>query len=130
MVNKDQFTVTLESEVYVMQDEEQIGESSNVIPGEFLGWVSITTDDFNLSDEDVYNLLDVSHIDQEFARTLLDICLNAEHMSKFNQKTDGTFVVDDIWISGRVSRSYLNTVGDKNVIKTVKNYNSDIDIID
>jgi hypothetical protein len=113
-----------------MQDEEQIGESSNIIPGEFLGWVSITTDDFNLSDEDVCDLLDVSHIDQEFARTLLDICLDAEHMNNFEHETTGSFVVDDIWISGRVSRSYLNSVGNKDVIKTVKNYNSDIDIID
>lgn len=130
MVDKNQFSVSLECEVYLMQGSKQIGESSNIIPGEFFGWVSITTDDFDLSSDDVSNLLEVSHIDEEFARRLLDLCLENEKIRNFRQKNHDEIVVKDIWVSGYISSSYLTDVANDRTVDTVRDHNSDIRIVD
>ena len=130
MNNTEKFSVSLECEVYLMEDSERIGESSSIVPGEFIGWTSITSDDFDLSDDDVYKLLEVSHIKEEFARKLLDLCFSVRQMRKFNQKNSGSrFVMKDIWISGHISEKYLNSIGDEDVIDKLKNYNEEIRII-
>ena len=131
MINEEQFSVSLECEVYLVQEAESVGESSSIIPGKFIGWTSITSDDFNLSDDNVYELLQVSHIKEEFARKLLNICLSTIQMKKFNQKNSkNKLTVKDIWISGYISRKYLYSIGDDELLDKVENYNDEIRIVD
>lgn len=104
--------MSLEGEVYVKQEPQSISNSSTIISGEFLGWISLTTDDFQLSDSDIDELVKIAHIKQEFSRTLLSKFLSSEEMEHFEQDYERSYVMDDIWFSGHISRSYLQEVLD------------------
>lgn len=123
---EDDYSIWVECEVYIAKEPNFIGESSSIVPGEFVGWVSIGSDDLELSDKEMYKLLDNIHIEEEFARIVLENCLNSKQLT--NPPKGGEYVPKNISIEGYISETYLRKIGDKDFVEMVKQYNTELTI--
>ncbi len=131
----DRFTFSVECKLYLAESENTIGDSSTITPGEFVGWVSLTTEDVELSDRDVYSLLDVAHIESELARSIVDLCVSPADLRRVGGTGTERIEVEDVWISGSISQAYLESLdesfdGAYSVSETLAEYETGIEVIE
>jgi len=132
MESEQNFKLEIECKVYDSGGISEVGQSSTVRSGEFVGWVSLTSDDLSLSVEDILELLDVAHAERSLAAVFLE---------KHNSQTGclkelgviGEFETEDVWMNGYVSKEYLEDVialmdGGSEAVESIYTYDTPIQV--
>lgn len=109
---EDGFEVSVECEVYVMGDVYESGEDgmNALVDGEFVGWVSVSSDEVELSDEEVVEMLDDAHVVSELACDVIEACVPRRHLRACGVKRGHRLEVEDVWVDGFVTRDVLESV--------------------
>lgn len=133
MASSEDFIMEVECRVYEMERDVDAGKHSNVMPGSFAGWVSLSSKDLDLRDEQVFELLDSAHARQSFIRQFLKMhdrqsgCLRTLGVH-------GRVEYDNAWVSCRVTDEYLESVisemenGDV-VLESLEEYDTPVEVV-
>lgn len=126
------FSMSVECRVYEMERPTDVGERSSVVPGSFAGWVSLSSEDISLSDDEVFELLDSAHAEQSFIRRFLQIhnnqsgCLRTVGVAEQVE-------FDNVWVDCGVDVSYLESVigemdGGDAVLDSIDKYDTPVEV--
>jgi hypothetical protein len=130
------FKMTVEGRVFLVGDSVDVGERSNVVPGEFVGWASLSSECFEITDEEVFDLLNTAHARLSFLWDFLEL---------HNRKTgsleelgvevgDNVEVGRDAFVICRIEESYLEDVigdmdGGEMVLDSLEKYDTEVDVV-
>jgi hypothetical protein len=129
------FDVVVEGRVFSAGGRVDVGSHSSVVTGDFAGWVSLSSKDFEITDEEVFDLLNVAHARKSFVWDFLELH-DQKTCSLQELGIDCTDAVDfkDMWINCRIEQGYLEDVigsrdGGEMILESLDKYDTEVDIV-
>lgn len=132
-MSRSVLTGFVECRVYDRSEPVSVGEHSDVMAGEFCGWVSLSARDVEFSDDEVFELLDSAHARDSFIRQFFALH-NKATGSMRELGVTGTVEVDSVSMEFRVTESYLNEVigemdGGGKVLDSLERYDTPVTVV-
>lgn len=109
------FILEVEGRLFVLSEQRQVGEGSFVSDEEVLGRVSISSRDIELSDEEVFELLDTAHARQSFLEKFVGMHDKRTGLLSELGVGSGERVVfgEDVWVRCKVPEDYLSELAER-----------------
>lgn len=131
------FKMVVEGRVFSIEERVDVGDHSSVIPGEFSGIVSLSSKSFEMTDEEVFELLDVAHARQSFVLEFLELHdRKTRSLRKLGvTRTDTVEFDDEMWVNCYVEQEYLENVigefdGGERILESLDRYDTEVVIVD
>lgn len=136
MCDNKPFEMSVEGRVFAIDNSTDIDDYSTVVSGEFAGWVSLSSKSFEMTDEEIFALLNVADAEKPFALDFLEL---------HNQKTGSLqkigieqdqklYCADDMSVRCYIVENYLEEVigdieGGEKLLNSLERYDDNITIV-